>query len=107
MPGEAAGDEGFARVLTRLRACQKTLLPLHPRSKLSLMGIVASDTAPWKKSDICTRGKRFPAHQFTQPKWCPIFISFSREGGVFRPYFPAIEAMIANLERVVETGGIK
>jgi hypothetical protein len=68
------------------------------------MGIVASDAAPGKKSDICTSGIRFRAHQFTHPKWCPIFVLFSREGGVFRPHFPAIEAMVANLGRVVGTG---
>jgi hypothetical protein len=72
-----------------------------------VMGIVASDATPGKKSDICTRGKRFPAHQFTHPKWCPIFILFSRDGGVFRPHFPAIKAMVANLERVVEMGAVK
>jgi hypothetical protein len=69
-----------------------------------VMGIVVSDATPGKKSDIWTRWKRFRAHQFTHPKWCPIFILFSREGGVFRPHFPAIEAMVANLERVVEMG---
>jgi hypothetical protein len=69
-----------------------------------VMAIVASDATPVKKSDICTRGRRFPAHQFTHPKWCPIFILFARERGVFKPHFPAIEAMVANLERVVEMG---
>jgi hypothetical protein len=72
-----------------------------------VMGIVASDATPGKKSDICTRGKRFPAYQFTHPKWCPIFVLFSREGGVFKPHFPAIEAMVANLERVLQIGAVK
>ena len=72
-----------------------------------VMGIVASDAAPGKKSEICTRGKRFPAHQFMHPKWCPISILFSREGGVFRPHYPAIEAMVANLERVVEVAAVE
>jgi hypothetical protein len=64
-----------------------------------VMGIVASDASPGRKSDICTRGVRFPAHQLTHRKWCPILILFSKEGGVFRPHFRAIEAMVANLER--------
>jgi hypothetical protein len=72
-----------------------------------VMGIVATDAAAEKKSDICTRGKRFPAYQFMHPKWCPIFILFSMEGGVFKPHFPAIEALVGNLERVVETGAVK
>jgi hypothetical protein len=54
------------------------------------MGVVASDAVPEKKSDICTRGKGFPAHQFTHPKWCPISILFSWGGGVFRRHFPRI-----------------
>ena len=33
-----------------------------------VMGIVASDATPGKKSDVCTRGRRFPAHQFAHPK---------------------------------------
>ncbi len=70
-----------------------------------VMGIVASDAAPEKKSDICTKGRRFPAHQFTHPKWCPIFVLFSREGGGFKPHLPAIEALVANLERVVGGSG--
>jgi hypothetical protein len=34
-----------------------------------------------------------------------MFVLFWREGGVLRPHFPAIEAMVANLQRVVEMGG--
>jgi hypothetical protein len=45
-----------------------------------VVGIVVSDAAAGKKSDICTRGKRFPAYQFMHPKWCPISILFSRGG---------------------------
>jgi hypothetical protein len=48
-----------------------------------------------------------PRPRNPHPKWCPIFILFSREGGVFRPHFPAIEAMVANLERVVGAGAVK
>ena len=95
----------MAKFENRLREIAVSYFSRRPPGMV--MWIVASDAAPGKKSDICTRGKRFPAHQFTHPKWCPILILFSRVGGVFRPHFPAIEAMVANLGRVVETVGVR
>jgi hypothetical protein len=47
-----------------------------------VMGTVVSDATPVKKSDISTRGRRFPVHQFTHPKWCPIFRFFPSLGGL-------------------------
>lgn len=64
-------------------------------------GIVVSDVAPEKKSIVHRNGKTFPFYQFTHPKWCPIFILFSRRDGLFEPHFPAIEALVANLNRIV------
>ena len=87
-----ASAPNLAKLANRLREIAMGYFSGRPPGMV--MGIVASDAAPEKKSDICTRGKRFPAYQFTHPKWCPIFILFSREGGVFRPHFAAIEAMV-------------
>jgi hypothetical protein len=100
-----ASVPNIAKFENRLREIAMSYFSGRPPGVV--MGIVASDATPGKKSDICTREKRFPAHQFTHPKWCPIFILFSRQGGVFRPHYPAIEALVANLGRVVEAGGVR
>jgi hypothetical protein len=65
-----------------------------------VMGILVSDVAAEKKSIVHRFGKTFPTYQFTHPKWCPMFILFSRRDGLFEPYSPAIEALVANLNRV-------
>jgi hypothetical protein len=66
-----------------------------------VMGILVSDVTPEKKSIVHRNGKAFPSYQFVHPNWCPIFILFSRRDGVFEPHFPAIEALVANLNRMV------
>jgi hypothetical protein len=65
-----------------------------------VMGILVSDVAPEKKSIVHRFGRTFPSYQFVHPKWCPMFILFSRRDGLFEPYSPAIEALVANLNRV-------
>ena len=70
----------------------------HPRC---VMGVIVSDSAPEKKSVVRRNGRKFPAYDFTNSKWCPICILFSRRDGLFRPHFPAIEALLANTSRMV------
>jgi hypothetical protein len=72
------------------------------RSNL-VMGVLVSDAEPGKKSIVCRNGKKFAAYEFTNPKWCPIFILFSRRERVYEPYVPAIEAFLANLGRMVQS----
>jgi hypothetical protein len=45
-----------------------------------VMGIVASDATPEKKSDICTRGEEIPRSPVHAPKVVPHFY-FVLEGG--------------------------
>ena len=66
-----------------------------------VMGIVVSDVAPERKSIVHRYGKTFPSYQFMHARWCPVFILFSRRDGRFEPSFPAIEALVANLDRIV------
>ena len=65
-----------------------------------VMGILVSDVTPEKKSIVHRNGKTFLAYQFMNPKWCPIFILFKRRDGRFEPHLPAIEALVANLDRL-------
>ena len=89
----------LSKFQTRLRETAQTCF--FGRRPGMVMGIVVSDVTPEKKSIVHRYGKTFPAYQFTHPKWCPIFILFSRRDGRFEPHFPAIEALIANLKRMV------
>jgi hypothetical protein len=65
-----------------------------------VMGVLVSDAEPAKKSIIWRNSRKFVAHEFTNPKWCPIFVLFARRSGGYEPYFPALEAFLANLSRM-------
>jgi hypothetical protein len=89
----------ISKFQTRLREIAQT--HFYGRRPGMVMGIVVSDVTPEKKSIVHRYGKTFPSYQFAHPKWCPIFILFSRREGLFEPHFPAIEALVENLKRMV------
>jgi hypothetical protein len=94
-----ASVANIAKFQSRLREIALTYFSdRHPRC---VMGVIVSDSAPEKKSVVRRSGRKFPAYDFTNSKWCPIFILFSRRNGLYQPHFRAIEALLANTSRLV------
>jgi hypothetical protein len=66
-----------------------------------VMGVIVADPSPEKKSAVSRNGRTFQAYDFTNPKWCPIFILFSRRDALYQAHLPAIEALLANTSRML------
>jgi hypothetical protein len=107
-PGTCAGVIQFRpsagnvpKFQARLREIALTYFPRrHPGC---VMGIIIGDSDPEKKSVICRSGRRFQAYDFTNSKWCPTFILFCRRDERYQPHLPALEALLANINRLCQS----
>lgn len=89
----------ISKFQSRLREISQTYF--FGRRSGTVMGVLVSDERPERKSVVHRNNRTFQAYDYMNAKWCPIFILFSRRSGQFEPHFPAIEALLANLKRLV------
>jgi len=69
-------------------------LYMHHTTTPHIMGIVIADSDPERHSIVGEQTANHHAYNYHFAGWCPIFILFSEHNGEYRPYFPAIDAMI-------------
>jgi hypothetical protein len=97
------------KTTTRINDFEERLLTIYDRymshlTRPSVMGVVISSPDPEKDSRVpLSDGRVDYLHNYAVVNWCPVFILFQETDGEYRPFFPAIEALIRATHQLVVT----